>query len=158
MPSSPAIDSKRVIVSSQDGAVTALDRRTGRTLWRLQTAGGVESSPVIVDGLVFFGSHDNRLFAVHASTGHVRWAFDTGGRINASPSVFDGRVCIATYAGAIQCVRRRTGREEWTTFVRRDTFRYESFYASPSTDGQRIYSVARSGKVVALDASNGALL
>ena len=45
--------------------------------------------------------------------------------------------------------------ELWTTYVKRDAFRYESFYASPSSDGQRIYSVARSGKVVALDAETG---
>ena len=42
--------------------------------------------------------------------------------------------------------------------MRRDSFRYESFYASASTDGARIYCVARSGKVVALDARDGRLL
>jgi outer membrane protein assembly factor BamB len=37
----------------------------------------------------------------------------------------------------------------------RDAFRYESFYASASTDGRRLFTVARSGTVVALDARNG---
>jgi len=41
------------------------------------------------------------------------------------------------------------------TYVKRDAFRYESFYASPSTDGERLYTVSRSGKVVALDARTG---
>jgi outer membrane protein assembly factor BamB len=72
--------------------------------------------------------------------------------------VFDGRVCVTTYAGSVLCVSRRTGRELWTTYVKRDALRYESFYASPSTDGQRIFTVARSGRVVALDAATGALL
>jgi len=157
-PSSPAIDGPRVIVSSQDGAVTALDRRTGRALWRVQTAGKVESSPVVVDGLVYFGSHDGRLFAVRSDSGRVRWAYDTRGRINASPSVFGRRVCITTYGGSILCVRKDTGRELWTTYLKRDALRYESFYASPSTDGERIYTVARSGKVVALDAADGSVV
>jgi outer membrane protein assembly factor BamB len=108
-----------------------------------------------VDGLVYFGSHDGRLFAVRATNGSVRWAYRTGGRINASPSVFGGRVCVTTYAGSFVCLDSKTGRELWTTYVRRDTFRYESFYASASSDGERIYSVARSGKVVALDAASG---
>jgi outer membrane protein assembly factor BamB len=82
-------------------------------------------------------------------------AYDTGGRVNASPSVFGEGVCVTTYAGSFVCVDRTTGRELWTTYLKRDAFRYESFYASPSTDGVRIYSVARSGKVVALDASSG---
>jgi outer membrane protein assembly factor BamB len=64
-------------------------------------------------------------------------------------------VCVTTYAGSFVCLDRRTGREKWTTYLKRDPFRYESFYASASTDGQRLYSVARSGKVIALDASSG---
>jgi outer membrane protein assembly factor BamB len=154
-PSSPAIDGPRLIVSSNDGSVTALDRATGRLLWRIVTAGKVESSPVAADGLVYFGSHDGRLFAVRSTNGRVRWAYDTGGRINASPSVFGNRVCVTNYSGEIGCFNRKSGRRIWITYVKRDAFRYESFYASPSTDGHRIYSLARSGKVVALDASDG---
>jgi len=157
-PSTPAIDGPRLFVSSRDGTVTALDRARGRQLWQVRTAGKVESSPVVVDGLVYFGSTDGRLFAVRADTGRVRWAYDTGGRINASPSVSGSRVCISTYAGSVFCLDRKTGARLWSTYIRRDTFRYESFYASPSTDGARIYTVARSGKVVALDAEDGDLL
>jgi eukaryotic-like serine/threonine-protein kinase len=155
LPSSPAIDGPNVIVASQSGTVTALDRRKGRVVWQVRTSGKVESSPVAVDGVVYFGSHDGRLFAVSAKNGNVRWAYDTGARINASPSVFGGRVCAGTYAGSILCLDKDTGRELWTTYSRRDAFRYDSFYASASTDGERLYSVARSGRVVALNASNG---
>ena len=121
----------------------------------MQTAGKVESSPVVVDGTAFFGSHDGRLFAVRADNGQIRWAYQTGGRINASPSVFGGRVCVTTYAGSFVCLDRRTGEEEWTTYLKRDAFRYESFYASASSDGARLYSLSRAGTVYALDASSG---
>ncbi len=155
LPSSPAIDGPRVLVASQAGTVTALSRDSGRVLWTVQTAGKVESSPVVVDGTAFFGSHDGRLFAVRSDTGRIVWAYQTGGRINASPSVFGGRVCVTTYAGSFVCLDRRTGEEEWTTFLKRDALRYESFYASPSSDGERLYSVSRAGTVYAVDASNG---
>ena len=128
---------------------------TGETRWQVQTAGKVESSPVVVDGTAYFGSHDGRLFAVRSDTGRIRWAYQTGGRINASPSVFGGRVCVTTYAGSFVCLDRRTGEEEWTTYLKRDAFRYESFYASPSSDGARLYSLSRAGTVYALDASSG---
>jgi outer membrane protein assembly factor BamB len=108
-----------------------------------------------MDGLAYFGSHDGRLFAVSSRTGRVRWAYDTGGRINASPSIYGRRVCVTTYAGSILCLDRITGERLWVTYLKRDAFRYESFYASPSTDGERVYSVARSGRVVALDARSG---
>ena len=42
--------------------------------------------------------------------------------------------------------------------MRRDAFRYDSFYSSPSTDGQRLYTISRSGTVVALDATDGDIL
>ena len=109
-PSSPAIDGPRVLVASQAGTVTALDRRDGRTIWQVQTAGKVESSPVVVEGTAYFGSHDGRLFAVRADTGRIRWAYQTGGRINASPSVFGGRVCVTTYAGSFVCLDRERAR------------------------------------------------
>ncbi|MCS7006880.1 MAG: PQQ-binding-like beta-propeller repeat protein [Thermoleophilia bacterium] len=154
-PSSPAIAGPRLLVSSQAGTVTALDRRSGRRLWQVRTSGKVESSPVVVDGLAYFGSHDGRLFAVSARTGAIRWAYQTRGRINASPTVVGHLVCVTNYAGAFVCLDRRTGAERWTTYVERDPLRYESFYASASSDGVRLYSVARSGKVVAVDLSSG---
>ena len=112
----------------------------------------------MVDGTAYFGSHDGRVFAVKSDSGKVVWAYQTGGRINASPSVFGGKVCVTTYAGSFVCLDRRTGKEQWTTYLKRDAFRYESFYASPSSDGERLYSVARSGKVAALDASSGRIV
>jgi outer membrane protein assembly factor BamB len=159
-PSSPAIDGPRVIVASKAGTVTALDRASGRTVWRLQlqTSAAIESSPVSVDGLVYFGAHDGRLFAVAGRSGRIRWAYDTGGRINSSPSVYGHRVCVTNYSGAIFCLRADNGRKLWSRYLRRDPFRYESFYSSPSTDGKRLYTITRSGKVVALDARNGEVL
>ncbi len=157
-PSTPAISGDNVIVSSKDGTVTALTRVSGKLVWQLRTNAIVESSPAVADGVVYFGATDGRLFAVDADSGRVRWAYDTGGRINASPSLAEGRVCITTYAGSIFCVRQRDGRKLWSTYVRRDAFRYESFYASASTDGDRLYTVARSGKIVTLDASSGRIL
>ena len=110
---------------------------------------------MVVDGLVYFGAHDGRLFAVSSRSGRVRWAYDTGGRINASPSVFGRRVCVTTYAGGIFCLDRVNGRKLWSTYIKRDPFRYDSFYSSPSTDGQRLYTISLSGKIVAVNAHNG---
>ena len=157
-PSTPAIAGDNVIVSSKDGTVTALTRSSGKLVWQLRTNAIVESSPAIAEGVAYFGSTDGRLFAVDADSGRVRWAFDTGGRINSSPSLAEGRVCVTTYAGSIFCVRQRDGAKLWSTYVKRDAFRYESFYASASTDGERLYTIARSGKIVTLDASSGRIL
>jgi outer membrane protein assembly factor BamB len=138
--------------------VSALRRSDGKVLWQIRTGAIVESSPAVVDDTAYFGTTDGRLYAVATSNGRVRWAYDTGGRINSSPSIAEGRICITTYAGSVFCLRRATGEKLWSTYVKRDSFRYESFYASASTDGRRLYTIARSGRVVTLDARTGDVL
>ena len=135
--------------------MTALDRSNGELLWQLRTNAKVESSPVAIGNTVYFGATDGRVFAVNASSGAVRWAYDTGGRINSSPSIFGNRLCVSTYAGSIFCLDRQDGTKLWSRYFKRDFFRYESFYASPSTDGRRMFTVARSGAVYAMNARNG---
>ena len=51
-----------------------------------------------------------------------------------------------------------TAQKLWSTYVKRDSFRYESFYASASTDGERLYTIARSGRIVTLDADTGRVI
>ena len=156
-PSTPAIAGQLLVVSSHNGSVTAMLRRNGRRVWQLRTGARIESSPIAVDDTVYFGSTDGRLFALAVDSGKIRWAYDTGGRINSSPSIIGNRVCITTYAGSIFCLRRTDGKRLWRRYIRRDAFRYESFYASPSSDGTQIYTVARSGKVVALKVNDGSV-
>jgi eukaryotic-like serine/threonine-protein kinase len=157
-PSTPAIAGSRLIVSSTDGTVTAFNRKTGRTLWQLSTGAKVESSPVAIGNTAYFGATDGRLFAVDTRSGKVRWAYDTGGRINSSPSISGRRICITTYAGSIFCLDRLSGRKLWDRYISRDFVRDESFYASASTDGLRLFTISRSGRVVALRATNGNIL
>jgi outer membrane protein assembly factor BamB len=154
-PSSPAIDGRRLLVSDEDGSVTAYDRFTGRRLWRVHTGALIESSPALMAGTVYVGNRSGRVYAIDTRSGRVRWAFDTGGRINSSPTVVGGRVCVTNYAGAIFCLQARNGHKLWSTYFKRDAFRYDSFYASASTDGRRLYSIARSGKVVAVSLDSG---
>jgi outer membrane protein assembly factor BamB len=157
-PSTPAIAGSRLIVSSIDGTVTAYNRENGHIIWQLSVDAKVESSPVAIRNLVYFGATDGRLFAVDVRSGRIRWAYDTGGRINSSPSIWGRRICITTYAGSIFCLDRLTGRKMWNRYFKRDFARYDSFYASASTDGKRLFTIARSGKVIAVLARNGKVL
>lgn len=156
--SSPAVDGPRLLVSSHAGTVTAHRRTDGKVLWRLKVQGKVESSPIAVDGIAFFGTTEGRLFAVRSESGRVKWAYNARARMNASPTVLGNRVCISTYAGSIFCVRRDNGRELFTTYIARNSLQMESFYATPSSDGKRLFTISRSGKAVAVSAYTGKVL
>jgi outer membrane protein assembly factor BamB len=157
-PSTPAIAGPRLLVSSDDGTVTAYNRFNGQLLWRLNVGGKVESSPVALGRIAYFGASDGRLFAVYVRTGHVKWAYNTGGIVNSSPSVSGNRIFITTYAGSIFCLRVDDAHKIWSTYLKRDSLRYDSFYASASTDGRRIFTISRSGKIYALSASTGRVI
>ena len=154
-PSTPAIAGPRLIVSSTNGTVTAYNRFNGKVLWRLKIDAKVESSPIAARRLVYFGATDGRLFAVYVRTGRIKWAYDTGGRINSSPSILGNRIFVTTYAGSVWALNRATGRKIWVKYLSRDFVRYESFYASASTDGKRLFTISRSGGVYAVSASDG---
>jgi len=104
---------------------------------------------------VYVGASDGRLFALVAATGRTRWIYDLKGRISSSPSVVGDLVCITTYTGAVACMHRRGGALAWIHYFKRDAFRYESFYASASSDGRRLFTVARTGRLLALNARTG---
>ncbi len=158
-PSTPAIAGDRVIVSSTSGTVTALARSNGAKLWQLDLPGAkVESSPVVIGNTAYFGATDGRLFAVNTANGHVKWAYNTGGRINSSPSILGNKIFITTYAGSILSLNRLNGHRNWITYIKRDFAQYESFYASASTDGTRLYTISRAGKVVAVRVSDGSVV
>jgi eukaryotic-like serine/threonine-protein kinase len=154
--SSPALTKRNVIVSSHGGTVTALRQKTGALVWQLHAGVPVESSPVVVRNTVYVGASDGRLFALNATTGKPRWVYDVRARISSSPSVVGGLVCITTYhTGVILCLRRLTGARAWTRYFKRDAFRFDSFYSSPSSDGRRIFAASLGGQVVALSARTG---
>jgi outer membrane protein assembly factor BamB len=158
-PSTPAIAGDRVIVSSTSGTVTAFARSNGAKLWQLDLPGAkVESSPVVIGTTAYFGATDGRLFAVNTVNGKVKWAYNTGGRINSSPSILGNKIFITTYAGSILSLNRFNGQRNWITYIRRDFVQYESFYASASTDGKRLYTISRAGKVVAVRVSDGSVV
>lgn len=93
--------------SSSEGAITALDLRTGQERWssRVQAAAAVEAAPV-TDGIrAYVAADDSQLYCVEAGSGRVVWrkpVLDKPVRIPASPALLIEReiaqiIVVATY-------------------------------------------------------------
>ncbi len=67
------LDGPRVIFGNLGGKVLALDRGTGRELWRYDTGGPVTSAPVSSGGRIILGSRSSRLCALDPATGRELW-------------------------------------------------------------------------------------
>lgn len=152
--STPAVSGQRVFVGSfTPGDVQALDRRTGRRLWRLTAGGPVESSPVVVDGLVYATSKDRRVYAINERTGRVKWAFRTGGEVKDSPTVVDGRVFVGNYAAEVFALDAKTGAVKWRRAV--GGVLGDRIYSSVPVSGDLAYFVTVRGHIYAVDVRDG---
>ena len=135
--------------------MTALVRATGATLWQLREDAKVESSPVVSATRSYFGATDGRLFALDVADGQDPLGLRHGRADQLEPVDLRLPRLHHDLRGLGLLPRRRNGQAAVEHYISRDSFRYESFYASPSTDGTRIFTLARSGKVVALGARTG---
>jgi len=152
--STPAVSGPRLFVGSfEPGDVQALDRRTGRRLWRLKAGGAVESSPAVVDGIVYATSKDRRVYALDERTGRVRWAFRTGGEVKDSPVVVGGRVYVANYAAEVYSLDAATGAVRWRRAV--GGVLGDRIYSSVPVSGRSAYFVTVRGNVYSLDTRDG---
>jgi outer membrane protein assembly factor BamB len=133
--------------------VTALDARTGRTLWRFR-AGVVETPPLLADGRVYFGSWDRRVYAVDARTGRLAWSFATGDRVKGGMALAGGTIFAGSYDGRLYALAARTGRLRWSA----GDGALGGLYATPSVANGRVFVGSTDGRVYAFAARTGAPL
>lgn len=103
--SSPAVDAARIYVGSRDKHLHAVDRLSGKPVWKFKTGGRVESSPLAFDDAVVFGSSDGRLYAVDKRDGREIWQIDLGENLAVAPAFADGRIVIGGGEGTLFVIR-----------------------------------------------------
>lgn len=92
--SSAAVTETHIVVGGRDKAVHAIDRMTGKGLWRFPTRARVDSSPAIIGQRVFIGSNDGNLYELDLLTGAERWRFQSGKAISAGPAIAEGILAV----------------------------------------------------------------
>lgn len=152
--STPAVSGRRLFLGMFDPpGVHAVDRRTGRTLWKLRAGGPVEASPVVVDGIVYATSKDRRVYAIDERTGRVKWAFLTGGEVKDSPSVVGGRVYVGNYAAEVFSLDAKTGVVKWQKSY--GGVLGDRIYSSVPISGRSAFFATVRGNVYAVDTRDG---
>lgn len=149
--------------SGSRGSISALDPRTGKTVWESPMTGSTMSdgTPVVADGRVYVGNQTaDRMLAYDASTGRQLWqsANTLGGWQDGVPTVADGRVFIGAN-NAIAAKDAVTGQDLWT--YRSPGASHIPGNATPASaavaDGT-VYMGFPDGNVTALDAATGSVL
>ncbi len=104
-----AADSRRIFVATRDGAVRALDQKTGEVDWKFEGPAGCLSA---VDGTLLLRGEDGALRSLHPRTGALRWTAQTG-VAGSMPAVIDQDRALVAGQG-LAAVDLESGRVLWS--------------------------------------------
>ncbi len=100
-------------------------------------------------GLILAASADGYVYAIREKDGETFWRFSAGEPVIESPAVIDDRVYIITQLGGMYCLDATNGKDIWWAPNLR------KFVAASQT---RLYATDRFGRILVLNAQNGARL
>lgn len=115
----PAVHGDTVVLASEGGAVTALDARSGASLWRVQLADAL-SAGVGSDGQRAAVISRNRELIV-LEAGHVLWRKSLPAQTFTAPLVAGGRVFVMTADRSVMAFDGKSGYRLWNQQRRGET-------------------------------------
>jgi outer membrane protein assembly factor BamB len=106
--SAPHVDCDRLFVATEGGIslargdIVCLDNRTGNTIWRYETKGGViPCSPNLLHGMVICGSNNGNLYSLNPLTGQLNWIVEGIGEAKGRANTIDDVIVVTTEDGKI---------------------------------------------------------
>ncbi len=109
----PCLAEGVVYFSSLDGAVYAVDARSGWMVWRFRMNKGSVSSPYRHENSVYVGSADGNIYSIDANSAKENWHFKTGHQVSGSPIVYNDVVYCGSADGNIYALELKNGRLRW---------------------------------------------
>ena len=81
------------------GALTCIDAKTGKVVWKNTDIGRTISTISVADDLVYLAEYAGIIHCLDANTGKVYWTYDSFSRIWGSTLVVDGKVLLGNEDG-----------------------------------------------------------
>jgi outer membrane protein assembly factor BamB len=153
-------------VTTGFGELLAIDPTNGGEVWREEANAPIRAPPTSADGRVYVLTVDNQLEAYAAADGQPLWnhtgILEPASLLGAAaPAVTQGAVIAPYSSGEVFALRPESGRPLWsdslTAIGRAGALAsLADIRGMPVIDGDRVFVVSHSGRMVALDLRSGA--
>lgn len=164
----PVVVNDRIYLSSENGAVYALDKSNGETIWRTQVKGEVMTAPTIGEGFVVVHLSNGFLVALRENDGVQQWSFEEDTsllslRSVSHPMITSGGVVVGTSTGKLQVLLLESGRLAWEERIASpsgssDLERMTDVDGTPLIVGDIVYISGYNGETVAIELRSGDVL
>lgn len=100
----PAVSKDAIYFYTDERNLTAIDRKDGKTLWKVMLKGDVgESAPVVCNDKIIVCTKTGIVSIFDTKTGNLLWDYDTGEQIIGSPAIIKDHFLILTSKGTLLC-------------------------------------------------------
>ena len=103
-----------LVFAGGDAWVTALDQRTGRSIWRIELDSPLSGSLYWNGGWVLASTQPGELIAIRAEDGHILWRNRLHSPLAVAPAVSGDRIYVALSDGRLAALSLETGLLAWT--------------------------------------------
>jgi outer membrane protein assembly factor BamB len=152
----PIIVGNRLYTVGNAGVVVALNRTTGRRVWRRDLGYLAASSPAYGNKRVYVtilerskGVRAGRVAALNAKTGKIAWSRPLRSRSESSPLFVDGRIYFGAEDGTVYAMRANDGSTQWTFRAR------GAVKGGPALNEGKLYFGTYGGHVYAITQRTG---
>ena len=163
-----AVGGGRVYAATGYGEVTSLDAATGAVIWVQDLGAPAQAAPTLRGDLLYLVARDSTAWALDVNDGRIRWQvsgtpsqanFDGG----ASPAVSGETLILPFPSGEVIATYPDGGLRRWSTVISGDRLGravnlVSGIAADPVIVGNRVYVGNFSGRIVALDLTDGSRL
>ncbi len=156
----PVIADGRVFAMDAEAHVSALNERTGGSVWRVDTkpenerGGATGGGVAYADGRLFAATGYAEVMALDPANGSILWRKRVAGPVRGAPTVAGGRVLVLTLDNQLVALSASDGEIQWSHQGILETAGLLGA-ASPAADGALVVAPYSSGELFGLRPENG---
>lgn len=153
--SKPSISDDVIYVGFSDGALVALNSKTGTAQWEISLNRNtkfkdIDASPVIDGDYIYVNSYDDKVYCLSKDKGEIIWSAPFGGA--STPLISDDKVFVTSSKGEIVALTKKEGILTWSRKTNDGIFSELSLYndliVTGETQGKLLFFNKTTGETV----------